>query len=42
MFQSKFFLIMSAVIVVALAASVTFMALEMDTYSMFQTMFAKK
>ena len=42
MFQSKFFLIMSAVIAVVLGGVVTLQVLEMNDYDLFKTMFAQK
>ena len=42
MFQSKFFLIMSLLILAAVAATVAFQAMEMQEYQLFETIFAKK
>ena len=42
MFQSKFFLIMSLLILAAVGATVAFQAMEMQEYQLFETIFAKK
>ncbi len=42
MFQSKFFLIMSILILAAVGTTVAFQAMEMQEYQLFETIFAKK